>query len=99
MDQFEVGSHRLEYVDTIQDVAFFNDSKATNIDAVVKALPNFTNPVVLIMGGLDKGGDFGALRPILAGHAKNLIVMGQATALIQSILGDVVPTMAATSLQ
>ena len=98
LDQFQVGPHRLEYVDTIQGIDFYNDSKATNVDAVIKAVQNFTQPVVLIMGGLDKGGDFHALKQILAGRTKSLIVMGQAAATIQSILGDVVPTTAATSM-
>ena len=98
LDQFQVGPHRLEYVDTIQGIDFYNDSKATNVDAVIKAVQNFTQPVVLIMGGLDKGGDFHALKQILAGRTKSLIVMGQAAATIQSILGDVVPTIAATSM-
>ncbi|MBT8372723.1 MAG: UDP-N-acetylmuramoyl-L-alanine--D-glutamate ligase, partial [Deltaproteobacteria bacterium] len=53
LDQFQVGPHRLEYVDTIQDIDFFNDSKATNVDAVARAIQNFIQPVVLIMGGLD----------------------------------------------
>jgi UDP-N-acetylmuramoylalanine--D-glutamate ligase len=79
-------------------VDFFNDSKATNVDAVIRAVESFSKPVVLIMGGLDKGGNFKALRKVLARHAKKLIVMGKAAALIQSTLGDTVPTISAASM-
>jgi len=98
LDRFQSGAHRLEYVDTIRDVDFFNDSKATNVDAVIRAMEYFTKPVVLIMGGLDKGGNFQALRKVIPRHTKNLIVMGKAAECIQSALGDLAPTTAAASM-
>jgi UDP-N-acetylmuramoylalanine--D-glutamate ligase len=98
LDQFRGGAHRLEWIGTIGDVDFYNDSKATNVDAVIRAVACFTRPVVLIMGGLDKGGNFQALREIVPHHAKNLIVMGRAAERIQSALGDIVPTLSATSM-
>jgi UDP-N-acetylmuramoylalanine--D-glutamate ligase len=98
LDQFRGGAHRLEWIGTIEDVDFYNDSKATNVDAVIRAVACFTRPVVLIMGGLDKGGNFQALREIVPRHAKNLIVMGRAAERIQSALGDIVPTQSATSM-
>jgi UDP-N-acetylmuramoylalanine--D-glutamate ligase len=98
LDQYQGAAHRLEHIDTIHGVDFFNDSKATNVDAVKKAVQSFSKPVVLIMGGLDKGGDFHALRKVIARHAKNLIVMGKSADLIQSALGDIVPTVPATSM-
>ncbi len=91
-------AHRLEHIDTIHGVYFFNDSKATNVDAVIRAVESFKKPVVLIMGGLDKGGNFKGLREVLARHAKKLIVMGKAAALIQSALEDAVPTISAVSM-
>jgi UDP-N-acetylmuramoylalanine--D-glutamate ligase len=98
LDQYRGGAHRLEWIGTIEDVDFYNDSKATNVDAVIRAVACFTRPVVLIMGGLDKGGNFRALREIVPRHAKKLIVMGSATERIQSALGDIVPTLSATSM-
>lgn len=98
LDQFRGGAHRLEWIGTIQGVDFYNDSKATNVDAVIRAVACFAGPVVLIMGGLDKGGNFQALREIMPRHAKNLIVMGSAADQIQSALGDIVPTLPATSM-
>ena len=78
VNDFRGLSHRLEYVDTINNVQFFNDSKATNVDAVARALETFSKPVVLIMGGRDKGGDFKHLKHLVRRHAKKLIVMGEA---------------------
>jgi UDP-N-acetylmuramoylalanine--D-glutamate ligase len=98
LNRFHGGAHRLEYLDTIQDVAYFNDSKATNVDAVIKAVQSFSQPVVLIMGGLDKGSNFESLREILPRHIKNLIVMGHAAGLIRTALGNLTPTITATSM-
>ncbi len=98
LNRYQGAAHRLERVETIHGVDFFNDSKATNVDAVIRAVESFTRPVVLIMGGLDKGGDFQKLRKVLARNTKRLIVLGQAAELIESILGDTVPTVSATSM-
>ena len=98
LNRFQGAAHRLEHIDTIHGVDFFNDSKATNVDAVIRAVESFNKPVVLIMGGLDKGGNFKGLRKVLARHAKKLIVMGKAATLIQSALEDTVPTKSAVSM-
>jgi UDP-N-acetylmuramoylalanine--D-glutamate ligase len=99
LNQFHGGAHRLEYLDTIDDIEFYNDSKATNVDAVIRAVQCFSKPVVLIMGGLDKGSNFEPLRDIFRGHIKSLIVMGKAAALIQAALGNLTLTVAATSME
>jgi UDP-N-acetylmuramoylalanine--D-glutamate ligase len=88
LNDFKGLSHRLEFVKTINDVHFYDDSKGTNIDAVAKALEVFDKPVVLIMGGRDKGGDFKQLREVVKQHTKKLIVMGEAGNVIKSVLGD-----------
>jgi UDP-N-acetylmuramoylalanine--D-glutamate ligase len=98
LNQFHGGAHRLEYLDTIEDVEFYNDSKATNVDAVIRAVQCFSQPVILIMGGLDKGSNFAALREIFREHIKSMIVMGKAAGLIRSALGDLTPTITATSM-
>jgi UDP-N-acetylmuramoylalanine--D-glutamate ligase len=88
LNDFKGLSHRLEFVKTINGVHFYDDSKGTNIDAVNRALEVFDKPVVLIMGGRDKGGDFRQLREIVKQHVKKLIVMGEAGNVIKSVLGD-----------
>ena len=98
LEQFQGGAHRLEYLDTVDDVEFFNDSKATNVDAVIRAVQCFSQPVVLIMGGLDKGSNFEPLGDFFHGHVKSLIVMGQAAGLIQTALEDSTSTVLATSM-
>ena len=98
LNRYQGAAHRLEHIDTLHGVDFFNDSKATNVDAVIRAVESFSKPVVLIMGGLDKGSNFQALREILPRHAKKLIVMGKAAARIQSALGDTIPTTSAVSM-
>ena len=98
LDHFKGSAHRLEYIDAINGVEFFNDSKATNVDAVRRAVECFDAPLVLIMGGLDKGGNFRELRQAVAGHAKKLIVMGRAVDLIRSALMDVTATSSAAGM-
>ena len=99
LDQFKGLAHRLEHVATIEAVQYFNDSKATNVDGVAKALACFTKPVLLIMGGRDEGADFKALEGPIREHVKALIVMGEAAELIRSALGQLKPTNVATSME
>ncbi|MFQ5483208.1 MAG: glutamate ligase domain-containing protein, partial [Nitrospinaceae bacterium] len=78
--------HRLEWVRTLNQVDFFNDSKGTNTGAVQKSLRGFDRPLILIMGGRAKGADFSPLAPLLKGRVKHLILMGEARSEIRSIL-------------
>ena len=68
--------HRLEYVGEINGIRCFNDSKATNPDATLKALENFNKEVTIILGGLDKEVDFSCLTPALNKKVKNVILIG-----------------------
>jgi UDP-N-acetylmuramoylalanine--D-glutamate ligase len=88
LNDFKGLPHRIEYIATIGDVRFFNDSKATNVDAVIRALETFEEPIVLIMGGRDKGGDFRKLSEPIRHHIKKLILMGEAKHKIKSVLED-----------
>jgi UDP-N-acetylmuramoylalanine--D-glutamate ligase len=89
LNEFKGLSHRLEFVDEINHIRFFDDSKATNVDAVARALDTFDQPVILIMGGRDKGGTFEELKKHVSQHVKKLIVMGEAKDEIISILENV----------
>lgn len=91
-------SHRLEYVDTIDNVRYFDDSKATNVDAVIKALDAFNEPVILILGGRNKGNDFNALSEAIQAHARRLIAIGESKEEISAVLGHLVPTENAASM-
>jgi UDP-N-acetylmuramoylalanine--D-glutamate ligase len=88
LDAFTPPAHRLEPVATVRGVQFINDSKATNVDAVRRALECFDRPVVLIMGGRNKGYDFNTLFGHVRRYVKKLIVMGEAGQEILTALGD-----------
>jgi len=87
LDEFQVPAHRIEIVRTLRDILFVNDSKATNVDAVIRALECFDRPVVLIMGGRNKGYDFTPLRTHVQKRVKKLIVIGEAGDAIVNAIG------------
>jgi UDP-N-acetylmuramoylalanine--D-glutamate ligase len=99
LDHFKGLAHRLELIGTVNGVDYYNDSKATNVDGVIRALDSFSKPVVLLMGGRDKGSDFSVLRDHIRAHAKELIVMGEAAEAIRAALGQLLPTKVAASMQ
>ena len=90
--------HRLEKVAEIDGVTFLNDSKATNIDALEKALRAMRSPVVLLAGGKDKGLDFDGLRPLLREKVKTVVLIGQMTEKLFAAWHSAVPCVRATTL-
>jgi len=70
--------HRLEFVAEIAGVQFYNDSKATNVDAAVKAVQAFPGPLLVILGGKDKGSPYTPLRDLLQERARVALVIGEA---------------------
>ena len=91
-------AHRLEYVATIGDVRYYNDSKATNVDAVNRALECFSEPIVLILGGRNKGGNFRALTQKIRRHVKHIIAIGEAGREINETFDRLVPVTTATTM-
>ncbi len=86
-------AHRLEWVAAVNDVTYINDSKATNVDSVARALETFDKPVILILGGRDKGADFHALKGPVHDRVKTLIAMGETSSRLRSIFGRLTPTI------
>ncbi len=82
MQQFTGVKHRTQFIGKWKERSFYNDSKATNIDATVKALMGFDEPVILLAGGLDRGNDFKALEPSLKKHVKALVTFGETAELL-----------------
>jgi UDP-N-acetylmuramoylalanine--D-glutamate ligase len=82
--------HRIEFVAKISGAEYFNDSKATNVDATLKALDAFPGNVLVILGGKDKGCDYTILRDALRRHARMVLLIGSAADKIESQLGGVV---------
>jgi UDP-N-acetylmuramoylalanine--D-glutamate ligase len=82
--EFKAVEHRLEYVATIRGVDYYNDSKATNVDATIKALESFPANIHLILGGKDKGSDYTLLNDLLRQRVKRVYTIGAAAAKIES---------------
>jgi UDP-N-acetylmuramoylalanine--D-glutamate ligase len=95
---FKAVEHRLEYVATLNGVEFYNDSKATNVDATAKAIAAFNTPIHLILGGKDKNSDYTQLCPLLRAHVRAVYTIGSAAAKIESQLRGVVPLHSCESL-
>ena len=94
MKTFKGVEHRLEHVLTINDVQYINDSKATNINSVIVAIDTFKKPIILILGGRNKGADFRLLLPhIKSSHVRDLISYGEAAGQIDAALGDAVRSL------
>jgi len=91
--------HRLEFAGEKDGVRFFNDSKGTNVGAVIRSLESFESNVILIAGGRDKNGDFDALVPYVEGRVKKVVVIGEASERIARALGGVVTVEHALTLK
>jgi UDP-N-acetylmuramoylalanine--D-glutamate ligase len=96
--EFAGVEHRLEKVMEFDGVTYFNDSKATNTDATLKALEAFPPGIILILGGRDKGSDYTVLRPLIAAKVKKVILIGEAAEKIRSHLGEGISMQDASSL-
>ena len=81
---FKAVEHRLEFVAKIAGVDYYNDSKATNVDATIKALESFPGNIHLILGGKDKGSDYTVLNELLRQRVKRVYTIGAAAAKIES---------------
>jgi UDP-N-acetylmuramoylalanine--D-glutamate ligase len=81
---FKAVEHRLEFVATIRGVDYYNDSKATNVDATMKALESFPANIHLILGGKDKGSDYTVLNDLLRQRVKRVYTIGAAAMKIES---------------
>ena len=82
--EFKAVEHRLEFVASIGGVDYYNDSKATNVDATIKALESFPANIHLILGGKDKGSDYTVLSDLLRQRVKRVYTIGAAAAKIES---------------
>jgi len=91
--------HRLEFVREKDGVLYINDSKGTNVGAVVKSVEGFSQPVILIAGGLDKGSDFSPLHDLFKKQVKLLILIGKAADKMAKALGTATETVFARTLQ
>jgi UDP-N-acetylmuramoylalanine--D-glutamate ligase len=91
--EFRGLEHRLEDVLTVAGVRFVNDSKATTVEATRKALASFDRPIVLVLGGRGKGGDFSPLRAAVRRRVRTAVLVGEAADKIEAALGGAVPVV------
>ncbi len=96
LQTFESLEHRMETVATIKNVEFINDSKATNINSTWFALESMEKPVILILGGVDKGNDYSLLKDMVKEKVKAIVCMGTENRKIHEAFGDIVPLIVNT---
>jgi UDP-N-acetylmuramoylalanine--D-glutamate ligase len=97
--KFQAVEHRLEFVASINGVDFYNDSKATNVDATAKAVAAFPSGIHLILGGKDKGSDYTTLSDLLRERVRAVYTIGSAAAKIESQLRGVVSLHSCATLE
>jgi UDP-N-acetylmuramoylalanine--D-glutamate ligase len=99
VEEFRGIGHRIEYAGEKNGVRYYDDSKGTNVGAVVRALQSFSSPVILLLGGRDKEGDFETLTPLVRERVREMILFGEAREKINRLIGGVVKTTLAATLK
>ena len=99
LNRFEGLEHRVEFVREIGGVRFYDDSKGTNVGSVVKSLQGFDDPVILIAGGKDKGGDLSPLKEGIRSRVRRLILIGEAKGRMARELGGLTEMTMAETLE
>jgi UDP-N-acetylmuramoylalanine--D-glutamate ligase len=98
IEAFQAVEHRLEFVASVNGVEFYNDSKATNVDATAKAVAAFDSGIHLILGGKDKGSDYTQLAQLLRARVRAVYTIGSAAAKIESQLRGIVSIQSCETL-
>ncbi len=96
---FKGVEHRLEFVQVVDGVRYYNDSKATNVDAVWYALQAFDVPVVLLLGGRDKGNEYSRLTEVVKSRVRAIVAVGESAEKVERSFAGVVPVERANSME
>jgi len=99
IDHFQGLPHRLELIGSSKGVDFYDDSKATNVDAAARAITSFSKPIVLIAGGRHKGGDYSPLVKVAAGRVKKAVFLGEAKYLLAQAFDGIIPFTLAEDME
>ena len=97
LQTFESLEHRMEPVASIKNVEFINDSKATNVNSTWFALESMEKPVILILGGVDKGNDYALIKELIKEKVKAIVCMGTDNSKIHEAFGDIMPLIVNTT--
>jgi UDP-N-acetylmuramoylalanine--D-glutamate ligase len=92
-------AHRIEFAGEKSGVVFYDDSKGTNVGAVIRAVESFSKPIILLLGGRDKGGDFESLSHLLQERVKEVVIFGEARERIREKINGFARTTLAWSLK
>lgn len=98
LERFSSLHHRMEFVREVNGVSYYEDSKATNVGSVAKALESFQD-ITLIAGGKDKGGAYAPLAPLVKQRVRHLLLIGEASERMRQELGGLTDTRRADSLE
>jgi UDP-N-acetylmuramoylalanine--D-glutamate ligase len=98
LHRFKGLPHRLELSGRVKEVDFYDDSKATNVDAAIRSIAAFNRPILLIAGGRHKGGDYGPLVRVAKGRVKKAFLMGEAKELMAQAFEDKIPYVTADDM-
>jgi UDP-N-acetylmuramoylalanine--D-glutamate ligase len=99
LESFKNLSHRMEFVKTIKGVSFYDDSKATNTDAVIRALECFKKNIILILGGREKGTDFSLLLSHVKKSVKTIVSIGESKGHVMETFQGLCPVIEAETMQ
>lgn len=99
LKSFKPLSHRVEYVGEWGGISFYDDSKGTNVGAVVMSLASFEKDVILILGGRDKGGDYSPLKSLIQVKVKALVILGEAREKISAVLEGLKPLYQVSNME
>lgn len=97
LQTFESLEHRMETVATVRGIEFVNDSKATNVNSTWYALESMTKPVILILGGIDKGNDYALLETVVREKVKAIVCLGKENEKIHKAFGNLIPFIVDTA--
>lgn len=98
LKNFKGVEHRLEFVREVNGITYINDSKATNVDAVWYALQSYTAPLVALVGGRDKGNDYGRLADLVRRHVKAIVAIGESAEKVVTAFQGIVPVARAVTM-
>ena len=98
INHFKGLSHRLELVRRVRGVTFYNDSKATNVNAALSSIISFDRPIVLIAGGRHKGGDYSPLVKAVKGRVRKAILLGESQNILADSFRGIIPIALAESM-
>jgi len=90
-NSFKGVEHRIEFVDEINGIEFYNDSKATNVDSVWYALKSFSKPIYLILGGKDKGNDYNQIKDLVIERVKKIYAIGSSAEKVYDFFNEFIP--------